>query len=172
MKGPPLSDLIKFGIILKMAQVRQVRLSNAFYWFISCGQGSVLILCIEIQSEIYITTGISTTGWHMCSYWFSLKFLFTFETLVWVTVSALFTNVRCDMEGSGLSSDQGCPIIRNTGICVGLCQVKGIISWQYLGEFTFTAFKWPNLFIHLVQEEHCSVDRRVLVRRLFTVIVP
>lgn len=78
-------------------------------------------------------------------------------------MSALFTNVRCDMEGSGLSSDQGCPIIRNTGICVGL---------QYLREFTFTAFKLPNLFIHLVQEEHCSVDRRVLVRRLFTVIVP
>lgn len=45
-----------------------------------------------------------------------------------VTVSELFTNVRCGMEGSVLSSDQGCPILRNTGICIGLCRVKGIIS--------------------------------------------
>lgn len=134
---------------------------RALFWYYVLKFKVKYILQLEYQQQVDTCVHIDF-HWNSCS---PLK-------LVWVTVSALFTNVRCDMEGSGLSSDQGCPIIRNTGICVGLCRVKGIISWQYLREFTFTAFKWPNLFIHLVQEEHCSVDRRVLVRRLFNVIVP
>lgn len=135
---------------------------RALFWYYVLKFKVKYILQLEYQQQVDTCVHIDF-HWNSCS---------PFETLEWVTVSALFTNVRCDMEGSGLSSDQGCPIIRNTGICVGLCRVKGIIFWQYLREFTFTAFKWPNLFIHLVQEEHCSVDRRVLVRRLFTVIVP
>lgn len=135
---------------------------RALFWYYVLKFKVKYILQLEYQQQVDTCVHIDF-HWNSCS---PLKLWCEWQCLRCLQI------VRCDMEGSGLSSDQGCPIIRNTGICVGLCRVKGIISWQYLREFTFTAFKLPNLFIHLVQEEHCSVDRRVLVRRLFTVIVP